>query len=275
MLKLKTNIEFDCNTILQFEDVTGFSLDGGVDGGFIPESETVRNNRDFKLSQGVFFHILYSRSIDDKVLEMNIGDNITLLTPELVNPIYNLNVSPEIINLNRDGKIYLERYFIMTKSYYDSLESGWFDPTLPIVYYDEVQMKIRYESDEISLDLTCIKELLTYINPTVQGISIFKYEFFSIRLLETCYKNMLQEKLDKLLGYNDRSNTWGNGCKNCDEDKSSDSLGLIRTALSSIKYLIECENYDDATRILDLLNNCGGLCYKYNIVNKNYGCGCS
>lgn len=275
MLKLRVNINFDdCKCDVLFEDVTNFSASNGADGRFLPESATPTET-DYRLSDGVFLNIVYSKDYNDDIVIFPTDYIPNAIPSDYVNPDYSKNVKPTKQQLLTDGKIFVSRHFVVTRDFYNDYGEN-FNVDIPIYIYDteEAQLYIIREGEEFAITYT---DLVRNLKPGSQGISSITKVLFSVCKLRQCYSAMLQEQFDKLLG-NDPIKTSKN-CFNgdCREDVELTNLkrniDLLRNALASIDYLLQCGHYDDAMRLLNLLGKCGGICFKYNKNNK-YGCGC-
>lgn len=274
MLELNINVNYDdCNCQVVFEDVTGFASQG-FDNGFLSESEQPTDNKSFRLSDGVFYNILYLKNLDDTITLINTTQLPIVLQPSDVKDNYEENVRVEMEELNKDGRVYITRHFIITKQYYNSNSALFNGDT---IYYDEDDGLLYYNGSG-SFEVITEKELVTdVISDLTLGISSVRRVLFNLCMLKKCYRNMLESQFDNLLGVNPLKGSKGCFKGNCNEDqefiKNTNDLNLIRNALTAIEYLLDCGKYDDAMRLLHLLGNCGGICYKYNKKGR-YGCGC-
>lgn len=282
MLQIKSKRvikECDCKFILT--DATGYK-ENPEDNGFTPEDGVLENNTDFFVASGNFFNILF---LNGKGLYNVLGKDDSVKpngTYISVNSLNNFTT-----NLDVDGLIYNMTLFVMSKEFYQSQPTTWFTRTRPLMYYDPDEERFVYTNNDIVVYLNTFQEFIefTQIQETltdIQGLSIDTFYFYNICNITSCYNNIMMEYLDKSIGYDERTNTYKCPNGDCNKDLSLIAdLEFLRTTISVLRYLLECNNFDDADKILSLLSQCKSICSKYSKHNLNKtttygynGCGC-
>lgn len=134
-----------------------------------------------------------------------------------------------------------------------------------IVYFSDgidIYKYINGKTSQVTID--DILEINT-VNTTISRIS---RDFVSICFLRKCYINLCQQI------FNDR------GISKCwNKNKVSSELiykrDLVWMAINVVKYLTQCEQLEEADRVIKTIQGCNGLCVSTNLTNSTNGCGCS
>ena len=101
------------------------------------------------------------------------------------------------------------------------------------------------------------------VNPELSDLNISYYYYFQLCKLQKCYVQVAKSILDSRASLNCNSN------KISSEDIYK--RDLIWSAMNTIKYLAENEQFEEAERLLERITTCNGLC---NNLNSKCGCGC-
>ena len=101
------------------------------------------------------------------------------------------------------------------------------------------------------------------VNPELSDLNISYYYYFQLCKLQKCYIQAAKSILDSRASINCNSN------KISSEDIYK--RDLIWSAMNTIKYLAENEQFEEAERLLERITTCNGLC---NNLNSKCGCGC-
>lgn len=133
-----------------------------------------------------------------------------------------------------------------------------------IVYFADCSTIYKYVDNKISK--VSIEELVE-INTTDTTISKTSKEFVSICLLKKCYINLCQQIFDS----RSFSSCWNN---NKIDSELVYKRDLLWMALNVIDYLTQCNQLQEAERIIEILTSCNGICSSNN-TTKTSGCGCS
>lgn len=280
MLELKSNITLqNCNCNLTVIENTGYSYILN-DNKFIRENLVLPTNKDYHLSDGILFNIVYTYDKDGNIKVLNDTYQFPKLRlPSEINDTdYNLNVTPYNHTITIDGLYHVLNVFIMSKSFYETNRFRY-PIDKPYIYFDATNNKVVFIDNGQELDIRSYSELVYFlydIDVDLDGIVLNKSIEFSICNLIHCYSQVLQSYLDESLGYDKNKNKYKCPNGKCLEDNSmADDIDFLRNTIAALKYLLECENYDDAQRIIDLIGQCSSICSKYRI-NKsiNNDCGC-
>ena len=126
------------------------------------------------------------------------------------------------------------------------------DETLPYYFKDG---KFYKGSEEIEL-----QELIE-TNTEITGIDLTYYYYFQICKLRACYVALAQQVLDERAGTR---------CENTGiKDASVYKRDLVWSAINTMLYMAEIEQFEEAERLLERILGCNGLC------DKEYSnCGC-
>lgn len=134
-----------------------------------------------------------------------------------------------------------------------------------IVYFSDgidIYKYINGKTSQVTID--DILEINT-VNTTISRIS---RDFVSICFLRKCYINLCQQI------FNDRgiSKCWNKNKVNSELIYKRD---LVWMAINVVKYLTQCEQLEEADRVIKTIQGCNGLCVSTNLTNSTNGCGCS
>ena len=134
--------------------------------------------------------------------------------------------------------------------------------------YQNTLLKLEYIDETFIVESITVQELYEASQDEETEQSKYltyhtTYTFLIFLLLE-CYFKIASELLNKLCP--------SGSCTTYQQLTSK--RDIVWMALNIIKYLIELEQYYEAQRYLEILENCGGICS--NLSNeKGGGCGCS
>lgn len=107
-----------------------------------------------------------------------------------------------------------------------------------------------------------LSELIN-VNPEISGLDISYYYYFQLCKLRKCYIKAAKSILDNRASIR------------CDSRGVSQSdiykRDLLWSAINTIIYLAETEQFEEAERLLERITNCNGLCENN---QSNCGCGC-
>lgn len=272
MIQFKLQTTFNrCDCYVTSVDGTGFKP--AAVNGFTREGAALATNEDYHLSDGVFLDILYEDNGKLEVFNEMCGFPKPILSGD-VKSNYEDNFQPFTGKPPHDGGFYHLKLFIITKSFY--LTSN-IDKSKPVLYYDDSfgTQKIIYFDKGVELPLYSLTELIGFLHTVditdIKG-NVFKENYaFSICYLQKCFNQMIKEDLDSKLGYDVKLQKYKcpGGCP--DGSEINKDIDFLRNALAALNYLIECDDYSDAQRIIDLMSKCGGICSKY---VKPDDCGC-
>lgn len=123
--------------------------------------------------------------------------------------------------------------------------------------YRYVNKKFYEGTNEIEL------QKIIDINPETTKVEIDYQQYFQTCWLRKCFINYCQQIFDLRLNLRCVS-------KDIDQDLIY-RRDLVWAALNVIKYMTECDQYEEAERLLQRITSCNGLCEQ---VNSNKGCGC-
>ena len=125
------------------------------------------------------------------------------------------------------------------------------DSTKPYYYKDS-----KFYKGDTEIDL----QELVETNHSITGVDISYYYYFQLCKLRACYIALAQQVLDERSGIR------------CDNDVKSSSIykrDLVWSAINTIMYMAEIEQFEEAERLLESIVGCNGLC------DKEYSnCGC-
>lgn len=98
-------------------------------------------------------------------------------------------------------------------------------------------------------------------NPNVTQVDVTYYYYFQLCKLRACYVALAQQVLDERAGTR---------CENTGvKDASIYKRDLVWSAINTILYMAEIEQFEEAERLLERILGCNGLC------DKEYSnCGC-
>ena len=265
MLELKSQISIsDCNCEFERIDVTGEHSDINL-SGFIPDGVALPSNKDFYKDSGNFFDILYH-------------NQEYILSDIKIKPSNDAHKMIAAL----DGVLHNIRIFIINDTFYNSVEDDWFDPNLPVMFYDQPSKRIVYRASAQDMYLNDLQEVLLFLNglestDDIQGISISVSRHINICNIVRCYTDKLRASIGSQLGYNDKTNKFkcpGGGCM--DYSDSNADLSFLRGAVYLLKDAIKCNNLEDADTLLTLLSKCNSICPSTNRhINGGGNNGCS
>lgn len=273
-LNLNLDIKF-CDCSVKVTDITGFKSQLNP-YGFVKEGDAINTSNEYHLSDGVFIDVAYKLDYDS-FCTILFSETVPYFIPsEDVKDEYSENVNVASHHLKYDGEIFIDKYFIMNKEFYESVRvvEGYFNKEYPIVYYDINTGDIHRVTNGFEDIIPNTADFITYLREEgelVQGVMINSTNFFNLCNLKACYNKALTEKLDTLFGYDNRKGS--RKCPNgdCGKVQNEDNLNLIKLLLSAIEYAVSCGEFMDAERLMRLINGCcDSICKDY-----SNDCGCS
>ena len=107
-----------------------------------------------------------------------------------------------------------------------------------------------------------LSELIN-VNPEISGLDISYYYYFQLCKLRKCYIKAAKAILDKKAPIRCDSK----GVDHSDIYKRD----LLWSAMNTIMYLAESEQFEEAERLLERITGCNGLCEN---TNSKCNCGC-
>ena len=120
------------------------------------------------------------------------------------------------------------------------------DDTKPYYYKED---KFYHNDEEISLE-----ELIS-VNPETTGLDFEYFYYFQLCNLKKCYIKVCKEIF--------------NSKNRCEADKNlTYKRDLIWSAINTLVFMVELEQYEEAERLLEKINGCNGIC------PNNNDCGC-
>lgn len=173
-----------------------------------------------------------------------------------------------------DGWYKLEAIILPTKSYLDKAKSLW---ETNYYCYDNNNICLYNKETKTTEPIGTIDNLFTILHnvgkdSVEKNAFVFGYktDFFSLCRLEKCYINKVNEVFSSLCG--------NNICITQNKKKSNNIYlrDLLKAALDVISYLIKCNRFEEANRILSQIFKCNGICNNREIGNMSSGdCGCN
>lgn len=131
-----------------------------------------------------------------------------------------------------------------------------------IIYYED--KKFYYKEPNKTLDdvrETTIQEIVS-LEHSLENVDFTYYYYFQVCKLRACYAALAQKVLDQRQGLK-----CGTGVNSEDIYKRD----LVWSALNTILYMAEQEQFKEAQRLLESIVGCNGLCDKE---HSNCGCQC-
>lgn len=131
-----------------------------------------------------------------------------------------------------------------------------------LVYYSDG--KFYYKEPNKTLDQvreTTIEELVQLNHTITDNIDVTYYYYFQVCKLRACYNKLAQKILDQRSGIK---------CNVSNVNKEDIyRRDLVWSALNTILYMAEQEQFEEAQRLLESIVGCNGLCD-----NEHSNCGC-
>lgn len=252
MTKLKYTIELsqDCDLIIT--DTTGFSTDNNT--GFTLENALTTPIGDYKLSNGYFLDVITVQRYNGNTIAVLTGNFINIPTSDVV-PIYANNFVSSDYILSQDSTFIVNRFFIMSKVFYDQEKSTSRFNGLTVYYTDGTT--IYKVVNDVATPITVAK--LISESETESTNLITKTTFVSICYLKKCYQYLIQLSLAK-------------GCLDCKEDPYKKNRDLIQISLKAIEYLEDTGYSTEIQKIIEMLDICGSICKN---ISSTSNCGCN
>lgn len=122
-------------------------------------------------------------------------------------------------------------------------------------FYYKKPKKTLQESEEVTI------QKLVQLNHTLTNIDVTYYYYFQVCKLRACYNALAQKVLDQRSGIK-----CGSPNVNKEDVYKRD---LVWSALNTILYMAEQEQFEEAQRLLESIVGCNGLCD-----NEHSNCGC-
>ena len=235
-MQLNINISTNSSCHIVLEDITNYQSEDSWD---------IIGSSTFKKSDTAAFCIVEHKGSYGKILSHNRQENLT-------------------VPITFDGKFIVHYIVLPTKEwvenkYLPTVGTGSIS-SLKVYYTDGESFYKKGSTDE----KVTIEEILN-IDTSGTTISKINKEYVSICFLYKCYLNLCKQILSSQI------NTT---CKK--QLNISDLIykrDLAWSAINVVKYLVEFRQLDEATRIIDQITQCNGICQ--NTTRSNYGCGCN
>lgn len=260
-LTTETNINVMCD--ISLDDNTGFYHDIDNPNGFIAAAYQRPGDNYYKLSDGYFLNVLVLKNTDGTNLVINPDTK-----PYRVSGVdENQSVIEQDLSFNseKDGLLYVYRFFIISKNFYDATID--FNPTFfedrVIVYYDEsTDTYSKYDDILESFVEISLFELIDLMPLDISGAYTYT-EIMSICNINKIYFNIESQ----LINYN---------YFECPE-KLNKQLIFARDYLFMFKgiydYLGELDNQKEQRRKIEAFNTCCQT-FKNLLSDVDSYCGC-
>ena len=131
-----------------------------------------------------------------------------------------------------------------------------------IVYYEDGKFYYKKPKNDLNQIREITVQEIVQINHTITNVDTTYYYYFQVCKLRACYNALAQKVLDE------RSNIKCNGNKVNSEDIYL--RDLVWSALNTILYMAEQDQFEEAARLLESIVGCNGLCKGEDYSN----CGC-
>lgn len=221
----------------------------------VEDNSKYRSGLSTTVSKGNF---KYTETISIDVLQLNRTSET-----EYQDPVYTKHdgkTRTVEMPVSFDGWFSIVHIILPTKKWFEESSAVGLYST---VYYSDGQNIYKYV-DGTTSQVTI--EEVTEVNTAGTTISITSKDYFSICYIRRCYIDLCKQI------FNDRafSSCWS------DNDVDSELIykrDLVWMAINVIKYLVKCNQLAEAERIVEILNDCNGIC-PANSTSTTNGCGC-
>lgn len=204
---------------------------------YLPEDSTAIIRNQFKKSDTFSFAVLEHKDKYGKAVFMN---------------------GPQEFPITFDGKFIVHFIVLPSKEWVEKAGSQ-LDLYSKVYYTDGTNF---YILDSIEKPVK-IEEILE-INSVGTSISKISKEYVSICFLYKCYLNLCKQILNSRI------------LNSCQKRQNLSELTYKRdlawSAINVVRYLVEFRQLDEATRIIDQITQCNGVCS--DLKQRDYGCGC-
>lgn len=235
-------------------------------------------NGDLKAVDSTTIQADNSNKINRAFIEFVIKNNSIIFN--IVNEVIDAaDFSPStIINIDRDGLYKYYKIVIPTLDFYKAGDSSYnviTDGISRCFYYDKKLYKPREGVTNITLDtleINCIKiesvKDLWEARLTDDNILYYSANYFSIYRLKNCYLNYFNSSLVDYI--NKECNMH---CKV--DSETMNKRDFIFITMYVLDWLIKNKEFDEASRILNIVNSCDdSFCNGANTFNNSGGCNC-
>lgn len=273
MLKLETVVSFNnCDCNITVTDNTGFQPT--LEEGFIQEGSSLPSIDDFHISDGYLFNVLVKASYNGTNTIVNTDESIYNIPSGEVDPVYSNNYPSKRYDLDGDGMFYLKRLFIVSRSFYESMDPLVLEDKV-IVFYDEDELKFFKVESSVEEEIQLVDLAMSFTSTYFGAFS--SHKLFSTCFLKKCYYLLQKDILNESLGLNPPKAKKIGRCNtgNCpDESDLVSKRDFIHHTLHVLNYLIDCNYFNDALRLLESLNSCSFICKEVGVrAGKDCGCG--
>lgn len=248
MTNIKFSVDIDNSCLLDILDTTGYQPE--ITDGFRRETATIGTG--YKLSEGYFKNVIQYNKYN--VGPVVINTNEPFIQISAISDVYANNFTAQTYRLEQDGVYTISRLFVMNEATYLRDKDGPAFLDLLIYYTDGVDL---YKVTAGVPAKTTVAALLAETYPTTVRIGVTK--IVSTCYINKCYFKMITSTLT-------------------DCGKCATEIGLQRErdfiymVLEAIKYLKDQGSIGEISRLIELVDTCGGYCSKLLPSND---CGCN
>lgn len=211
------------------------------------EGDYVDDPKKYKYKDSATFNILIKPASIDRDLEV-----IDLMIHD-----HEMDEDYCVFNLDNDGHYIVHHIVLPTIDWYQNVPEEILSKykTIYITDYNTVYKLVNNEFEPCPLT-----EIIT-CDPNETTIQICSIDTFYTGNLQECYINYSKKLFDSLLNTCERENI------------DTFSRDFIWMTLNVIDYLVGFKQFEEAERIINMFNKCGGYCKE--IKERRTGCGCS
>lgn len=168
-----------------------------------------------------------------------------------------------------DGYYHLHHLVLPTVDWYNNVYlefQEYFEGSFDTIYFINNDNTFRKVVGGV-VELCDLTEIVNR-NCTRTTIKSCVVDLFYLGFLEQCYINYCKKLFNVLAS---------NCCNPCKQDSNELEYprDFIWMLLNVIKYQVECKQYLESQRLLEMFNTCGGFCKQYNQYERTTGCGCA
>ena len=283
-----TALDNQCNFTVT--DNTGFYNSISNPTGFLPEADSSSLALNlYKISNGYFFNVLLLNKYSTSPIIINTTETLVNIPTGSVNTTYSANFTTSSYPLTYDGTYTMYRFFIPTLTFYTANHANSIYTGITQYYSDGTNIYLVVSgTPTIITPLAFATTVLTSSNVLVNST-----QFISTCNMNNCYFRLLSTILDYNIGkrhYREEHNNeyrqdYGDSYLDSTRySKSEDDKryvikdlmlkrDILYMTLETIKYLIGVNNITQIEKLIESIDVCGTLCG--NVLNQNYGCGCS
>lgn len=238
---------------------------------YIPENYTVQQHDRYKYSESKTINVIMHISTNKETLVDVFLHNHDQLIPDptdLDNLIYDVETTPFIVF--QDGYYHIHHVVLPTMDWYENTylkQNDEYRQYFDVVYVIGRDNKF-YKIIDNQFTECVIEEILVRntSNTTIQKCII---DVFYTGFLRECYVKhckALFNKITKPCDYN---------CKPQDLGDLEFKRDFIWMLLNVLDYQIECGQYMESQRLLEMCTECSGFCNNFKSNEKHAGCGCA